>query len=303
MIRFEVDTRDLDKLTKWAALATGKFDKIMAIAMSQSAKAAKEQLATRVLPQIQGGATAWTRQGLRYWRADRSRQQPARISGIGTARMVAGVGWNYGDNTPEDLGYTPKGMGVPSGRYMELQATGGSRKPKSTELALRRAGLIRSGQFVSPFSQKAQRAGGLTVNKQGNVPGPEYRQILSRLKVETPGSTQSASGAGSRGRTAAKKRSTDYFMLSRNGMAEYIARRAGAKPKGGTGKGTHNPGRPQTVGYQRGFVRALHIMDSAPQYRPRFDIHQIAWATFSATFGPEFRQALEAEVFKQAGIR
>ena len=171
MIQFEVDTRDLDKLTKWAALATGKFDKIIAIAMSQSAKAAKEQLATRVLPQIQGGATRWTVQGLRYWRADRSKQ--AR-SGLGYSRMVAAVGWNYGDNAMQDFGDSSfKGGGVPAGRYMELQATGGSRKPKSTELALRRAGLIRSGQFISPFSEKSRRAGGLTVNKQGNVPGPE----------------------------------------------------------------------------------------------------------------------------------
>ena len=279
-------------MLKLAALATGKMDKITAIAMSESVKAAKEQLRVRVLPQIQGGATRWTIQGLRYWRADRN-EQPK--SGLGYNGMVAAVGWNYGDNATEDFGGSSfKGGGVPSGRYMELQAGGGARRAKSFELALRRSGIINGNQFLSPFSTKAQRPGGLNIDSRGNVSGPQYMQIVTRLGAQWSGSTQSTRGAGSRGRTAAKRSNVDYFMG--NG---YVARRAGKGPKGGTGKGTHNPGRPQTVGYRRGFVPALHIMNSAPQYKARFDVHQIAWATFKANFVPEFERALDAEVSKQ----
>ena len=71
-----------------------------------------------------------------------------------------------------------------------------------------------------------------------------------------------------------------------------IAQRYGKGPKGGTGKGTGNPGRPQTVGYRRGIKPAFWITEQ-PRYPVQFPIRVIAERQFKAEVGGHFRQALE----------
>jgi hypothetical protein len=281
MIRLEADASEIPPLERAAAIAIGKLDKISAIAMTRAAAKAKDRLASTVLPRILGGPSQWTVRGLRYWRADRD-------------RLVSAVGWNYGDNSPTDIGFTPKGRGTPSGRYMQILARGGDRQPKSTELAQRRAGLIRSDQFITPASS------GVTLDPQGNLPGSEYRRILSRVKAASGPGYDASSSTSKRSR--AKRAASDYFI--RYGElgegARFIARRIGEGPKGGTGKGSGKPGRPQTVGYKRGFVPALFITEQ-PNYERKFNIHQIAWDEYRRTFPGEFRRALLAEQSRRAG--
>jgi hypothetical protein len=205
---------------------------------------------------------------------------------------VAIVGFNYGDKYGPQGSFGPsnfqsKKIGVPSGRYMDVLARGGIRSAKSTELALRRTGLIRSNQFITP--------GGYGIGKPnsfGNVTGGNYQLLLSRLRANRDiGTTSNAPiGAGSRGRTAAKRKEADLFIDRRKGGM--IAQRYGKGPKGGTGKGTGNPGRPQTVGYRRGFRPAFWITDQ-PHYQVRFPVRVIAEAQFKAEVGGHFRQALE----------
>jgi hypothetical protein len=279
VIKFTVDTSEITALQKSLAVMIGKYDKITAIAMTKAAASAKDHLAANVLPRIQGGPSNWTVRGLRYWRADRD-------------RLVAAVGWNYGDNSPVDIGFTPKGRGVPSGRYMETLSRGGDRRPKSTELSMRRAGVIRGDQFITPASS------GVTLNAQGNLPGAEYRRILSRIKAAAgSGFTSNASNSK---RSRRRRAQSDFFP--RYGQlgegASYIARRIGDGPKGGTGKGSGRPGRPQTVGYRRGFVPALFVVDQ-PNYERRFDIHGIAWGQYSRVFPGAFKAALEAELARR----
>ena len=288
------DAREISRLSSWCATLTGKQDKISAIAATAGVKAARDRLARDVLPRIQGGPTAWTRRGLRYWRADRTRQADRR--GPGAGLMVAAVGWNYGDNDPTDMGFSPgfSKMGVPSGRYMQLLAAGGTRDPKSTEVKLYRSGLLRRGEFITP------QTGWDKIDQQGNVKGSEYKRILSRLKVDVdPGSQQATTGQGSRRRTARKRSSLDYFpMRDSSGRIKFIAQRVGDKPSGKGGKGS--PGRPLTVGYRRGFFPVLHILRQAPRYQPRINIQQIAWAAYKEAFGPAFDRALQYEVTRQA---
>ena len=281
MIRLEADASEIPRLERAAAIALGKLDKISAIAMTRAAAAAKDRLASTVLPRILGGPAPWTVRGLRFWRADRD-------------RLVSAVGWNYGDNSPKDIGFTPKGRGVPSGRYMQIQARGGDRQPKSTELSLRRAGLIRSDQFITPASS------GVTLDPQGNLPGFEYRRILSRVKAASGPGYDASSSTSKRSR--AKRADSDYFIrYGRLGEgARYIARRIGEGPKGGTGKGSGKPGRPQTVGYKRGFIPALFITEQ-PNYERKFSVHDIALAEYRRTFPGEFRRALLAEQSRRAG--
>jgi hypothetical protein len=259
MIRLEADASEIPRLERAAAIALGKLDKISAIAMTRAAAKAKDRLASTVLPRITGGASQLTVRGLRYWRADRD-------------RLVSAVGWNYGDNSPTDIGFTPKGRGTPSGRYMGIQSRGGDRQPKSTELSLRNAGLIRSDQFITPASS------GVTLDPQGNLPGSEYRRILSRVKAAS-GPGYDASSSTTR-RSRRKRAASDYFIrygeLGQGAL--YIAKRAG----------------------NRGFVPALFITDQ-PNYERKFNVHQIAWEEYRRTFPGEFRRALLAEQSRRAG--
>jgi hypothetical protein len=282
VLRLSVETTGISQIQQTLALLTGKADKITAIAMSKAAASAKTRLGSAIFPQIQGGPAPWTTRGLRYWRADRD-------------RLVAAVGWNYGDNSPTDIGFTPKGRGVPSGRYMGLLGRGGDRRPKSTELAMRRAGVIGGDQFITPNRD------GVSLNAQGNLPGAEYRRILSRIKAAGGAGQGSTSNASNSRRSRAKRAQSDFFVRygSMGEGAQYVARRIGPGPKGGTGRGSGNPGRPMTVGYRRGFVPALFVVDQ-PNYERKFNIYSLAWTEYQRAFPREFTKALAAEQARQA---
>ena len=271
-IQISINTSDLRKADLWLASISGNLDFVGSRAISATAKSIHANLKRR-LPSAVTKPTSWTTRGLLVRYATR-------------ANPTAAVGFNYGGGSFDEVGRM-SGMGVPSGRYMEVLARGGIRSAKSTELALRRTGLIRSNQFITP--------GGYGIGKTnsfGNVTGGKYQQLLSIFGANRDqGVTSNApKGPGSRGRTAAKRREVDLFIDRRKGGM--IAQRYGKGPKGGTGKGTGNPGRPQTVGYRRGFRSAFWITDQ-PHYQVRFPVRVIAEAQFKAEVGGHFRQALE----------
>ena len=272
MLTFDVDTAPVDGMSSFTARLLGQYEWITAKAMTRSASKAKQALREQILPRIKGGATPWTTKGL--------------MSSMATPdNLVALVGWNYGDGKFTEQGFTQKGIGVPSGRYMERLASGGDRQPKSSELALRRAGVIRRDQFITPAS------GGIKIQQpSGNVLGGHYKQVLSGVGVNYSGS------GGATTRTATKQRASFFTRYGEVGEgAMYIARRIGDRPQGNTGKGSGNPGRPRTVGYPRGFVPALFVMD-VPNYERRFDIQGIALRAFRDAFPVEFNKELMTEV-------
>ena len=271
-INISIDASDLRKADLWLATMTGQMDFIASRAISATAKSIHSNLKQR-LPSAVTKPTAWTTRGLLVRYATR-------------ANPTAAVGFNYGGGSFDEVGRM-SGMGVPSGRYMDVLARGGLRSAKASELALRRVGLMRSNQFLTP--------GGYGIGKPnaaGNVSGGNYQLMLSRLRANRDeGTTSNAPvGAGSRGRTAAKRRNVDLFIDRRKGGA--IMQRMGKGPKGGTGFGSGKPGRPQTVGYRRGFRPAFWITDQ-PRYQVRFPIRVIAEAQFKAEVGGHFRTALE----------
>jgi hypothetical protein len=285
-VTFTIDNSEISALSQAIAGLTGKFNSIAAIAMTNSAKAAKAAVAADTFPRIQGGPTPWTRRGL--------------IASFASPdNLTSQVGFNYGEGKFTDTEFTRKAGGIPSGRYMNVNARGGDRRPKATELALRRTGLIPSNAFITPASD------GVRLNSQGNLPGGQYQQLLSRLKALPEGSSQATT-------SKSKRRSLDYFLLRSEGdrpsrwqlgaTPSAFAIRTGAGPKGGTGKGSGNPGRPQTVGYKRGFVRAFFITDQ-PNYESRFPISQVALAAYRANYQTEFEKALASELAYQARRR
>ena len=288
-ISLSIDSAEIRQLQQSLARFMGQFEWITARAMTTAAIASRNAIRSEILPKVQGGATAWTKRGLivQYAKPDTLRSQ---------------VGFQYGEGRWEDGAFTRKAGGVPAGRYMGVNASGGDRRPKGFEVQLRRAGAIGRGDFVVPVSTWRG------LNPQGNVPGGTYKKILSRLRANTTeGSTQNARrGAGSRGRSGRRRATTDYFMargdeagISRwqiNTNPLFIAERAGAGPKGGTGKGSGKPGRPQTVGYKRGFAPAFSVVDDAPNYERKFPIQSVAMREYQRVFPQAWRAGFAKEV-------
>jgi hypothetical protein len=288
-VSLSIDSAEISQLQQSLARFMGQFEWITARAMTTAAIASRNAIRSEILPKVQGGATAWTKRGLivQYAKPDTLRSQ---------------VGFQYGEGRWEDGAFTRKAGGIPAGRYMGVNASGGDRRPKGFEVQLQRAGAIGRGDFVVPVSTWRG------VNPQGNVPGGTYKQILSRLRANTTeGSTQNAPrGAGSRGRSGRRRAATDYFMargdeagISRwqiNTNPLFIAERAGAGPKGGTGKGSGKPGRPQTVGYKRGFAPAFSVVQDAPNYERKFPIQSVAMREYQRVFPQAWRAGFAKEV-------
>ena len=273
-INLSLDASDLRKADLWLATIRGELNFVASRAISATAKSIHGNLKAR-LPSAVNKPTAWTTRGLLVRYATR-------------ANPSAAVGFNYGGGSFDEVGRM-SGMGVPSGRYMDVLARGGSRSAKATELGLRRAGLMRSDQFITPAGYGIGKP-----NAAGNVSGGKYQQLLSRLGANRDiGTTSNApAGPGSRGRTAAKRREVDLFVDRRRGGGS-IMQRYGKGPKGGTGRGTGNPGRPQTTGYKRG-IKAAFWMVNSPRYRAQFPVRRIAEAQFKAEVGGHFRKAMES---------
>lgn len=264
MIRFDVNTIQVDRLQENVARLMGQYEWIAARAMTKGAIAAKAGISREIFPMIQGGPSTWTRRGLIAKFAKPS-------------DLTAMAGFQYGEGRWEDSAFSRKAGGIPSGRYMGLNARGGDRRPKSFELRLRRAGLIGNDQFATPNPRV------MRLNAQGNLPAGQYTQILSRLRALEVGNA--SQGAGSRGRSGAKRRQADYFLM----------RYAGGRPSRGLG------GEPAYIAKRvgRGFAPAFWLIDQ-PNYERRFPIQQVATREFAKAFAAEFRAGVERELARRA---
>lgn len=283
-----IDTSELNQLQVSLSRMMGQFEWITARAMTKAAYASRDAIRREILPMVKGGATAWTQRGLTV--------QP-RVAKPDELRIQSG--FQYGEGRFTDSAFTRKAGGVPAGRYMGINASGGDRRPKGFELRLRQAGQIGRGDFIVPRS----RWGAL--DQRGNVSGGKYQQILSRVRALPTGIGNAPQGAGSRGGSGRSRASLDYFVARGDdaGISRWqlgskpvlIAERAGRGPKGGTGKGSGKRGRPQTIGYRRGFVPAMSIVNDAPNYERRFPIQSVAMREYQRVFPEAWRAGFIAE--------
>ena len=178
--------------------------------------------------------------------------------------------------------FAPKG--TPAAKYLQPMVGGGIRSAKSTERQLQAAGLLRPGQFITPVS--AGQDGNvppLKVNQYGNLTGATYTQVLSRLVAF--GEQGYTANVSSDKRSQAKRRQRDYFIGRPGGLPLGIYARLGKRPKNG--------------GLARGFHTAFYVTRQ-PMYRPTFPVEKILSSTFNNTFGPNLRNALQAELAYQA---
>ena len=289
-VTFDIDYSDITRMERVTAELMGQTQWITALAMTRSAKAARLKVAEQIFPKIQGGPVAWTRRGL--------------ISTSATPqRLRSAVGFNYGGGALSEFGAKEPPRGVPSGRYMENLTRGGDRVAKATERRLWRSGVLPQGSFLAINTRNP----GVRLSPQGNLPLGEWNRIASRIRggAQEGSNFNAPLGPGSRGRSGAKRRERDYFLLrgDEQGVSRWqlgaqpraIVVRTGRGPKGGTGKGTGRPGRPQTIGYKRGFKTVLNVIDQ-PNYERKFDVQSIALREYNRVFAAEWRKQLQVEM-------
>jgi hypothetical protein len=298
-ITYRADTVQVSRLSEATANLLGQYDWIAARAMTRGVQAGRQQIQQKIFPLIQGGPTRWTQRGLitRYARPNDLR---------------AAVGFNYDqakaskgviDKLSDSGQASFKGGGVPSGRYMEVGATGGSRRAKSFELQLRRSGVLKPSGFAVPNKNLKE------IDRHGNLPGPMYTQIGSRIRgLSTPGSTQNAPvGPGSRGRTARKRRQADYFIMkSRGGPSrsdlERATRETGGDERlarfllGGQRKNLFIARRVGAGG--RGYEPVIWFADRLT-YRPKFPVQDVAWKEFQRVFPAAFDRGVEDALMRR----
>lgn len=267
--------------------------------MTRGVQQGREQIRRQVFPMIEGGPNTWTRRGLiaRYARPDDLR---------------AAVGFNYDQSKQSgdvieklsDSGQMSfKGGGVPSGRYMEVGASGGTRKSKSFELQLRRSGVLSPSSYVVPNKNIRE------IDRHGNLSGSFYTKVGSRVRgLSTPGSTQNAPvGPGSRGRTARKRRGGDFFVMTAKpgGSRSQVARatrETGGDARlarfllGGQRKNLYIARRVGVGG--KGFEPVLWFNNNVT-YKKRFPIQGIAWKEFQRVFPDVFEKGVDNALLRR----
>lgn len=168
--------------------------------------------------------------------------------------------------------------------YLETQITGGGRKQKAFELALRQRGVLPAGWHAVP-GQKA------TLDAYGNMSVGQIKQILSWFDAAEPyaGSTQNMGFAGrERRRKGTKKKAGWEYFVARPGD-----RRTFVRASGKTGANKMQPGIYRRTSYAMGSrIEPVIIFVRKAGYTKRFDFYGVAQRTVEREFRPRFEAAL-----------
>lgn len=290
-ILFRAETGQVKRASLQLAELLNKTDALTAYAMTQGVKAAKRGIQKDIFPLIEGGPTQWTKRGLIVQFAK-------------SKDLRAQVGFNYGGGEFEATFFSRKEGGTPSGRYMSVNVSGGTRRAKSVEEQFRQKEIIGKNQFLVPNSNAKE------IDKYGNLPGPIWQQVASRVGgLAREGSTQNApAGPGSRGRTARKRRQVDFFIMRRRSAPSAArVKRATAEAGGDERLARFIMGDTETknlfiakrVGRNgRGYEPFLWIVDNL-NYSKKFPVQIVAWREFSNTFPVAFERELEAALMRR----
>ena len=240
-IDFAIDSSELANVQGALLALTGKLNRVTAVAMTRSAKAAQAEIRRRTPDYIEN-PTPWT--------LNSTFVKPARADRLSTT-----VGFKDYSSS-----------GTPAAKYLQLQATGGRGRPKGYENLMRRAGVLKAGEFAIPTG-----AYPLRFNQYGNVSGSQYVQVLSRLNA-----LREAGSMGNRTnspRSRAARRERDYFVATINGHRAIWARRGG-----------------------RSIVPVFNIVSRAPSYTPSFPVRSMLESSFAKAFPLELRRAVREQM-------
>jgi hypothetical protein len=292
-----VDAKSLGARHKILLQLARNQNKIVSQAITLGVVAARTSVRNNIHSRIEGGPTRWTERGLLAVYA-----QPADLR--------AAVGYNYdkyGSINPTSkselfrklqsgVPASTEAGGIVAGRYMEINASNRTRNAKSTEVSLRRAGILAPNQFIVPNPKTSG------IDAHGNLPGFAYRKILKGLTA-TP---KQGKGRRSRGeqyfvfrRNLAGNRQEERYIktfAAQSGLSQaaagliaqrrlgpplFIAKRTGAK--------------------NRSFQPVLYIVKT-PRYNQRFPVQRVALTKFDMVYNKELIARLESAL-KGGSIR
>ena len=277
MLQITLDTSDLSRVTDQLHLLTEQNISYMtAKAMTRSGYAAQQTLRTSMGRYIQGGPTPFTYNS----------------TFVKIARP---------NNLSIEVGYRQEAnKGTAAGRYLNPMTVGGTRPYKSTERQMQRSGLLRSGEYLMPTGVHP-----LTLNSHGNLSGPVYMRVLSRLKgLYEMGFTANVSLSR---RSQRKRAQSDFFITTgepRRGekMHRGIYARVGPRPAGTGGKGSARGGRPITSNLPRGFHTVFYIT-RPPVYAPTFPVPSILNQAYERAWGEQLRRSYQEELAKAGFVK
>jgi len=157
--------------------------------------------------------------------------------------------------------------GVPAAKYLQTIAAGGAREAKPFEQRLRSRMILGGGQFAVPAGIKP-----LGLNTYGNLPGPSYLQMLSRMTaLRNVGSMQNATGSK---RSRKKQQDLAYFVATVGGHRGIYVREKGS----------------------RKITPAFYFLNQAPKYERTFPIAKVMRQAWEANFDQQFEKAIQEEM-------
>lgn len=238
---FNVDTSELNKVARRLSRLRQNFPETLAKSMTYAAYDAQKELKKQT-PSFVDNPTKWT------------------INATFVEKATA-------SNLSVRLGFKDYASeGTAAAKYLEPMVAGKPRPAKSTERQLQRRGLLRSGEFIVPTGITPLR-----LNAQGNIPGPGYVQVLSRVGGFGE-QGYNANRAGS-ARSTAKRRQRDYFIGQPGGLPRGIYARVGRG--------------------QRGFHTVFYITQQ-PKYERKFPVRTVIQGKFNARFPSIFERIVFA---------
>lgn len=148
------------------------------------------------------------------------RPTPYTLNGIfiapSTKEHLQAEVWLKGDGI-----YAPSSNGTAQVKYLGPEIFGGARKPRSSELDLRREGHLDDDMFTTPGYEFEHK-----LDRYGNVPGSVIMRMITNLKIqqEDPGVQQNQT-AGSKKR---RKGRAEYFVMGKNPSLGVFRRKTGS---------------------------------------------------------------------------
>jgi len=243
VLDFKIEAKSLAEMQAFLLAMQGKANRPTAVALTRTARIVEQKAKTIADRYIQGGPTKWTRNSTFI--------KPAKPD-----RLEVTMGFKDYSNT-----------GVPAAKYLQAIAAGGGRDAKPFEKRLRARGILGSSQFAVPAGIKP-----LGLNQYGNLPGPSYMQMLSRMQaLRNVGSMQNATGSK---RSRKKQQQLAYFVATVGGHRGIYIREKGS----------------------REIVPAFYFLNQAPRYGSTFPIAKGMMEAWNANFNREWERAIQEEM-------
>jgi hypothetical protein len=124
--------------------------------------------------------------------------------------------WLKGDGS-----FAPSSNGTAQVKYLSPEIFGGERKPRSSELDLRRADFLEDDMFTTPGYEFEQK-----LDRYGNVPSSVIMRMITNLKIQ-----QEDHGVQQNQTASSKKRRkgrAEYFVMGKNPGLGVFRRKTGS---------------------------------------------------------------------------